>query len=55
MAEYCDIGDFPCKYCEDGACVFFAMGSGDVNDMPCVSNAKVTRLVHNEGGDNNDK
>lgn len=38
MADYCDVGEFSCKYCYKGVCDFFAMGSGDVYDMPCVSN-----------------
>ena len=38
MADYCDVGEFRCKYCYMGVCDFFAMGSGDVHDMPCVSN-----------------
>ena len=55
MSDYCEVGGFNCKYCYKEVCDFFAMGSGDPKDMPCVSNAKVTRLIHNKGGDNNDK
>ena len=37
MADYCDVGEFRCKYCYKGVCDFFAMGSGDVHDMPCAN------------------
>lgn len=40
MSDFCDVGGFNCKYCHDGECAFFDMGSGSISDMPC---AKWTR------------
>ena len=39
MPDYCEVGGFNCKYCYKDVCDFFAMGSGEPNDMPCISNA----------------
>ena len=35
MADYCSVGKFRCKYCYDGECYFFDMGSGNISDLPC--------------------
>lgn len=33
---YCH-GIVNCKYCYEGECDFFDMGSGNPDDMPCIS------------------
>lgn len=35
MADYCSVGKFRCKYCFEGECTFFYMGSGNMSDLPC--------------------
>ena len=35
---YCN-GIVNCKYCYEGECDFYAMGSGNPDDMPCISQA----------------
>lgn len=35
---YCH-GVVNCKYFEDGDCMFFSMGSGNPDDMPCLVRA----------------
>lgn len=37
MPDFCDVGGFNCKYCHDGECTFFYMGSGNTSDMPCAN------------------
>lgn len=35
MSDFCLKEGFNCKYCEEGECVFYSMGSGQMIDMPC--------------------
>ena len=35
MSDFCSKEGFNCKYCEEGECVFYSMGSGQMIDMPC--------------------
>lgn len=35
MSDFCPKEGFNCKYCEEGECVFYSMGSGQMIDMPC--------------------
>ena len=45
MADYCDVGNFNCKYCHDGDCDFFYMGSGNAQDMPCIVNEEAAKCT----------
>ena len=35
MSNYCGFSKSKCKYCKDGECLFYSMGSGNEKDKPC--------------------